>query len=77
MRKFTDSGYFLSDYSMTYPTEDRAEILSYAMYGYVEEYKRNPKVFDKLDYYSRCIRDCFDTTGWPDVTSWEEILNNR
>ena len=28
----------------------------------------------KLDYYSRCIRDAFDTEGWPAVTIWEQYL---
>ena len=29
----------------------------------------------KLEYLCRCIRDCFDTTGWPETTVWEQVLN--
>ena len=29
---------------------------------------------NKLDYYSRCIRDGFDTRGWPDTMAWESVL---
>jgi hypothetical protein len=28
----------------------------------------------KLQYYADCIRDAFDTTGWPEVTAWEQVL---
>jgi hypothetical protein len=26
----------------------------------------------KLDYYCRCIRDAFDTTGWAETVLWEQ-----
>ena len=28
----------------------------------------------KLEYYAECIRDCFDTEGWPEVLPWEQVL---
>lgn len=77
LAKYEYSGYFLTSYSMTYPTEDRAVILASAMNGNVDDFNANPKAYDKLDYYSKCIRDAFDTTGWPAETSWETMLKNR
>ncbi len=77
LAKYEYSGYFLTPYSMTYPTEDRAVILASAMNGNVDDFNANPKAYDKLDYYSKCIRDAFDTTGWPAETSWETMLKNR
>ena len=29
------------------------------------------KIKEKLKYWSACIRDAFDTTGWPEETKWE------
>lgn len=69
--------YFASDYGKSFSTEDRATIFENAMIG-------NRVIFSadvsaplraKLEYYCRCIRDCFDTTGWPDCTTWEAALN--
>ena len=65
--------YFINSYAMTYPTEDRAQIWENAMMGYYWNFTPKP-LEEKLLYYSRCIRDCFDTTGWPDVTTWEATL---
>ena len=73
IRHYLETGYFDSDYSMTYPTEDRATLFAAAMTQapFLEE---NPGMQTKLDYYARCIRDCFDTEGWPEVTAWEQPL---
>ena len=27
-------------------------------------------------YYDACIRDCFNTEGWPETTLWEYVPNN-
>ncbi len=67
-------GYFVSVYGSTYPTEDRATIFESAMVGYRETFWAQPVLLEKLAYYCICIRDCFDTTGWPEVTQWEEPL---
>lgn len=67
--------YFVSDYGKSFPTEDRAMIFENAML-------RNTQIFSadvseplnrKLEYYCQCIRDCFDTTDWPERTAWECI----
>ena len=70
---YLETGYFVTDYSMTYPTEDRATLFAEAMaQGHLLE--SSPGLQAKMDYYARCIRDCFDTEGWPEVTAWEQIL---
>nr|MDD6335998.1 hypothetical protein [bacterium] len=75
--QFANSGYFVSDYSCRFAAEDRATMMEAAMHNGFYTYFANPHLYEKLDYYSRCIRDCFDTTGWPQVTAWEERLQNR
>lgn len=70
-----DDGWFVDSYSTISPTEDRARVLEYAMAdygGWVFEDGRGLR--KKLDYYCRCIRDCFDTTGWPERVIWEQYL---
>lgn len=71
--EFDYTEYFARDYAMISPTEDRATMMEAAMSGYFDTEKGSP-LWNKLDYHSRCIRDCFDTTGWPEVTAWEEAL---
>ena len=70
---YADSGYFVMDYAMTYPTEDRATVFEAATN---EDYtfEKGSPLWTKLDFYCRCIRDCFDTDGWPAVTVWEQDL---
>ena len=67
--------YFIDDYSMTYPTEDRARIFEYAM---VEsdwvEFSQMPNLANKLEYYCNAIREGFDTTGWDEVMWWEQCI---
>lgn len=70
----TDTQYFMFDYSLTFPTEDRATMVSSAMTDRYLTWKYWAGLLNKLDYYSQCIRDCFDTTGWPDATQWEKPL---
>lgn len=70
---YLETGYFDSDYSMTYPTEDRATRFAAAM-TQAPLLEESPGMQKKLDYYARCIRDCFDTEGWPEVTAWEQPL---
>ncbi len=69
--------YFTDAYSVTYPTEDRATLFGDVMDAGLREWRENHRsenIIRKLDYYSRCIRDCFDTEGWPEVTEWEQLL---
>ena len=73
IRHYGDTGYFISDYSMTYPTEDRATLFAEAM-AQSPMLKTSPALQAKMDYYAQCIRDCFHTEGWPEVTAWELVL---
>lgn len=70
--------YFIDTYSRTFPTEDRARVIEYAMCGWDWMFSEDgaAPLREKLRYYSACIRDAFDTTGWPEVTRWEEPLQN-
>lgn len=68
------TGWFVSDYSCRYPTEDRAQLMENAMAGNRYVFEANPGLLPKLEYYSRCIRESFQTDGWPDVTVWEQML---
>ena len=75
---FDDSAmyaYFMSPYSTTYPTEDRATVMESAMCC-PWNFDGAPGMQEKLRYYSACIRDCFDTTGWPEVTEWEQVMED-
>ena len=74
------SDYFIDDYGITYPTEDRAEVFGIAMSRYIDsEGYDNPIVTNKyvkakLDYYSKCIRDGFDSRSWDQALPWESFL---
>ena len=69
-----ESGCFVTEYAMTFPTEDRATLLEAAMNNYSWDFESGSGRRAKLQYYADCIRDCFDTTGWPEVTLWEQVL---
>ena len=70
-----DFSCFVDTYSTIRPTEDRARVLEYAMVDYgLYTFEGCATLIAKLDYYSRCIRDAFDTTGWPDMVLWEQYL---
>ena len=67
-------GYFVDTYSMISATEDRARVLEYAMASDGLVFGENPPLKEKLHYYCECIRDAFDTQGWPETTLWEQYL---
>ena len=70
-----DSTSFIDSYSTISPTEDRARIMEYAMWEYGEySFADADILLAKLAYYSRCIRDAFDTEGWPSRLPWETYL---
>ncbi|MBP3313301.1 MAG: hypothetical protein J6K84_01425 [Oscillospiraceae bacterium] len=75
MSYFTDGldAYFIDLYSRTYAKEDRARMLEHAMVGNSWIFS-TPQRKAKLQYLCDCIRDCFDTTGWPEETFWEKAL---
>lgn len=68
---YESSGYFVSSYSMTFPTEDRATLMELVMSDKTV-LQENPGMAEKMRYYAACIRDCFDTEGWPETTLWEQ-----
>lgn len=70
--------YFIDTYSKSFPGEDRARIIEYAMLDVTDTRRRNiesPRLQAKLKYICEQIRKGFNTTGWPEKTSWEEALN--
>ena len=69
---YKNSGYFVSSYAMTFPTEDRATLMS-AIISDKTILQENPGMAEKMRYYAACIRDCFDTKGWPKTTLWEFV----
>ena len=69
-----EARYFIGDYALTYPTEDRAQLMESAMENYTWDFEPGSGTRAKLQYYADCIRDCFDTDGWPETTSWEQVL---
>ena len=71
---YLEPGYFIGEYSLTYPTEDRATLMEAAMENYTWDFEPGSGRRAKMQYYADCIRDCFDTEGWPEVTTWEQVL---
>ena len=72
-----EQGWFVDSYGAVNASEDKAQIMAEAMKRDNEGYfLTRPGLWTKLDYFSRCIRDAFDTTGWPDVLTWEQYLYN-
>lgn len=68
---------FVDGYSTINPTEDRARVMEYAMADYGEwTFEEADILMAKLAYYSRCIRDAFDTKSWPDMLPWEQYLRD-
>ena len=37
-------------------------------------FAEKPGLAEKLAFYSACIRDCFNTEGWPPTAKWETVL---
>ena len=76
MEFYTDGyeRYFIDIYSRTFAKEDRARIMEYAMMKSEWTFSSSPERLAKLEYLSKCIRDAFDTSGWPEYTVWEQML---
>ena len=73
-----EKAYFVDTYSMSKATEDRARLFEYLMRydkEYGSKYMESEAMRRKLHLYFESIRNCFDTTGWPDETVWEHKLN--
>ena len=72
-----DSVYFMDNYAKTYPTEDRARIIeSLSDPSYVDPCFRGVHMREKANYLFSLMREVFDTTGWPEKLSWEEMLES-
>ena len=70
-----DYSCFVDDYSTIKPTEDRARVLEYGSSEFGGWAFEDGTVLQaKLKYYCQCIRDAFDTTGWPEKVLWEQYL---
>lgn len=67
---------FMSDYGKTFSTEDRATVFEAAAAGDGRSFQTSPVLREKLAFYCRCIRDCFDTEQWPERTAWEQTLDD-
>ena len=64
--------YFVLEYGMTYPKEDRATIFEQVMTNHFSvDLDQAPHIIEKLNYYCKGIRENFDTTGWDNVP-WEK-----
>lgn len=74
VKAFYDSGYFATDYACVSATEDRAVTMEKACAGEKALFDANPHLMEKLRYYCACIRDSFDTEGWPETVPWEQFL---
>lgn len=69
--------YFIDVYSKSFPGEDRARIMEYAMLDEADVRRKNIEdsgIQAKLKYICEQIRKGFDTTGWPEKTFWEQAL---
>lgn len=66
--------YFIDIYSRTFSKEDRARIMEYAMVESDWTFSASSGRLAKLEYWTECIRDAFDTTGWSKQTIWEKTL---
>ena len=70
-----ENTYFVSYYGMTNPGEDRAELMEEVMSGkYEVDFDKAPHLKNKLNYFCKCIRETFDTTGWG-KQPWEKYYN--
>lgn len=60
--------FFCDAYAMTSIREDRARVFEDAMQLGPGVFDDAPALWLKLEYFSRALRDHFDTTGWPPKT---------
>jgi hypothetical protein len=67
---YSDSGYFIRDYAMTYPAEDRATLMAAAM-TQDDRFENSAAMQEKMRFYAQCIRAAFQTAGWPETAAWE------
>lgn len=72
-------GYFIDIYSKSFPHEDRARIMEYAMTE--NEYNSGAFSYEgiakKQAYICEQLRLAFRTDGWPEQTVWEQVLQGE
>lgn len=69
-----DNRYFADPFGMTFPAEDRAAILEYAMMPNMEDYFRTEAMQNKLRRIGTGIRQAFGLKKSTDVFLWEQYL---
>lgn len=69
------SRYFVDTYSMSFPKEDRARIMEYAMTEGNESYFQSPTMQAKLKLLCEGIREAFGLRKSPETFLWEQYLN--
>lgn len=67
---------FLDDYSLSYPKEDRARIMEYAMTAGNEERFQSPYLQEKLRLLCTGIREAFGLEDCEDPFLWEQYLRS-
>ncbi len=58
--------YFHDSYAKSYPTEDRARLMEYALTYGISYYEEYPHMMEKLKYMYRTILKTFNTENWKD-----------
>ncbi len=69
--------WFLTPYSRTYPTEDRAQIMEHLFNpegDFAENILKYDNIKTKARLYCKIIRQCFDSCKNEDVLYWETLL---
>ena len=66
---------FIDTYSMSFPKEDRARIMEYAMTAGNEDYFRSTTMQAKLKLLCEGIREAFNLKKSPETFLWEQYLN--
>lgn len=75
-----ENAYFIDLYSKSFPGEDRARIMEYAMMDDTDTRKTSlyyDGILQKLRYISEQIRKGFDTSNWPETVVWEEAWRKK
>ena len=65
-----NKAYFTTFTAMRYAPKDRSQLMTSLM----ESQKLADPCIRKAEYYSRCIREAFDDSTWPEQTAWEAAL---
>ena len=69
------SRYFIDNYSMSFPKEDRARIMEYAMTEGNAAYFQSSTMQSKLKLLCEGIREAFGLKKSPETFLWEQYLN--